>query len=204
MTARTTLPLTNIRRAVLVGVVLLSALVVLPVRAERAWACSCGGLTDAEAFDRSGAVFIGELTERREPTVALSSEADVRLVFTVERVFKGEVHATQSVVTAADGSSCGLEISGPGPHLIFGRTRGATTEIEAGLCDGTRALAAESVPEAFGAGSAPIGGSSAIGHDRSGLWIASAAGVVLVGLIATLIAVSLWVYRRMRRPRPAS
>lgn len=188
----------------LTGLLLFAAVVLLPVGAERAWACDCFGLTDAEAFERSGAVFVGELAERKEPSVSGSSAADVRLVFTVERVFKGDVHATQSVVTSADGGSCGLEISGPGPHLIFGRPRGTSTEIDAGLCDGTRALADEPVPEAFGAGTAPIAGSSEIGRDRSGLWIASAAGLVLIGLLAAVIAVPLWVYRRMRRPRGAS
>ncbi len=185
----------------LTGLMVLTAMVALPVRTEGAWACSCGPTTDAEALGRNGAVFLGELVGRKEPTVVLSSADDVRLVFAVERVFKGEVHATQSVVTAQDGASCGLEITGPGPHLIFGRPRGTSTEIDAGLCDGSRAVAAEPVPEAFGAGTAPIVGSSEIGHDRSGLLIVSAAGGVLIGLLAAVIAVSLWIFRRIRRPR---
>ncbi len=184
----------------LTGLLLLAAVLVLPIRAERAWACSCAGFTDAEAFDVSGAVFLGELVERREPTVVGSSAADVRLVFAVERVFKGEVHATQSVVTAAFGASCGLEITGPGPHLVFGRPRGTSTEVDADLCGGTRTLAADPVPEAFGAGTAPFGGSSEIGNDRSGLWIVSAAGVVVIAVSAALIAVALWVHRRTQRP----
>ena len=41
------------------------------------------------------------------------------LTFAVDRVFKGEATATEVVTSHASGASCGLEISGPGPLVVF-------------------------------------------------------------------------------------
>ncbi|MGI8791726.1 MAG: hypothetical protein ACR2H3_00850, partial [Acidimicrobiales bacterium] len=49
----------------------------------------------------------------------ISSADPERFVFDVQDVFKGEVTSRQTVVTPRSGASCGLEISGPGPYLVF-------------------------------------------------------------------------------------
>ena len=49
----------------------------------------------------------------------ISSDDPALHVFAVDGVFKGEVHELQGVVSAADGASCGLELSGDGPFVVF-------------------------------------------------------------------------------------
>ena len=124
--------------------------------APPAGACSCMTSTDQEALDRVDAAFIGTLVDVIAPTEALVSSADPeRFVFEVEEVFKGAVTARQTVVTPRDGASCGLELAGPGPHLVFATedaelTSGAEEgELYSHLCSGTRAVADGAVPESF-------------------------------------------------------
>ena len=97
-----------------------------------------------------------------------SSSDPERFVFDVDEVFKGTVYARQSIVTARDGASCGLEISGSGPFVVFalnesgGTTDGAVEgELYSNLCTGTRALASSDIPATFGEASAPVPGASA-------------------------------------------
>jgi hypothetical protein len=42
-------------------------------------------------------------------------------VFTVDMVFKGDVHQQHGVLSADMGASCGLELSGHGPFIVFAR-----------------------------------------------------------------------------------
>ena len=85
-------------------------------------ACDCGGFTDDEAFAVADAVFTGSLLEIQTPPGDTYSSADPeRFVFQVEEVYKGTAFARQSVVTARKGASCGLEIAGSGPFVVFAR-----------------------------------------------------------------------------------
>lgn len=178
----------------------LTAVLVLAVFAtsERAAACSCGLLTDDEALGYADAVFIGTLAEIITPGGTSYSSADPeRFVFEVDGVFAGEVFARQSVVTARDGASCGLEISGPGPFLVFavtndGFTGGAVEgELYSNLCSGTRELGSSAVPVEWGDASPPIAGASPIGSSASGiptLWIVAVGGLAATVVAAVLIA----------------
>lgn len=132
--------------------------------AENAAACSCATFTDDEAIEYADAVFVGTLAEIVTPEGEGYSSADPeRFVFEVDQVFKGTVYARQSIVTARDGASCGLEIGGPGPFVVFARiesdgsTEGATVgELYSGLCNGTRALSSGAIPASFGSPSEPM------------------------------------------------
>ncbi len=135
-------------------------------------ACSCAVITEAEAFDAAQVVFTGELVEVLPPPPAeITSSGDPeRYIFAVDRVYKGTAFDEQSVVTARDGASCGLEISGPGPFIVFAHTddgdwveQGVEGELHANLCGGTRAVDAAGVPRSFGAGALPEEGSSPVG-----------------------------------------
>lgn len=76
--------------------------------------------TDEEAAANADALFSGTLAEVLTPTGdTYISDDPERCVFAVDDVFKGEVFESQSVVTPRDGASCGLEISGPGPDMVF-------------------------------------------------------------------------------------
>ncbi|HSP27235.1 MAG TPA: hypothetical protein VLN74_01715 [Ilumatobacteraceae bacterium] len=122
-----------------------------------------------------------------------------RFVFDVDQVFKGEAQTRQSVVTAREGASCGLEISGPGPFVVFARldddgiTSGAMDgEVYSNSCSGTRPLADGALPTSFGTPSPPVTvgaageassppASNVDGSSAPGLWIAGIAGVVVLG-----------------------
>jgi hypothetical protein len=186
---------------------LMAALVLaLFATSERAAACSCGVLTDEEALEYADAVFIGTLAEVITPGGTSYSSADPeRFVFEVDEVFRGEVFAHQSVVTARDGASCGLEISGPGPFLVFAVTDDAFTggavdgELYSNLCSGTRELASTAVPAGWGDSSPPIVGASPIGSSGSEfptVWIVTIVGLAAAAGAAVLIA------RRLRPGRP--
>jgi hypothetical protein len=151
-------------------VVLGGVAVVVVGQAPPAAACSCVAMTEQQALDSAAVVFAGELVDVifPPPRAIESSGRPVRLIFEVGAVFKGRAYEVQSVVTAADGSSCGLGDSRPGPYLVFAGA-GTAGEAEAGelqtnTCSGTRALdALGTVPVAYGDGTAPEPGSSPIG-----------------------------------------
>lgn len=111
-----------------------------------AYACSCAMSDPAAQISRADVIFSG--------TVA-SDEArgnTRRLSFTVDRVYKGEATSTQVVETSSSGASCGLEISGPGPFVVYAQAGGGRTELTANLCGGTGPGTA---PAALGTGTAP-------------------------------------------------
>ena len=56
------------------------------------------------------------------------------------------------IETSSSGASCGLEISGPGPFVVYAQAGGGRAELTAGLCGGTTNAPA---PAALGAGTAP-------------------------------------------------
>jgi hypothetical protein len=186
---------------------------------QRAAACSCVELTDSEAYDFADVVFTGSLVEINTPEgdIVVSNDPE-QFVFDVDQVYKGEAQARQSVVTAREGASCGLEIGGPGPFVVFARleddslTSGAVEgEVFSSLCSGTRPLSAGAVPSSFGTPSAPVTvptvaeasatpSSSPNENSGDGLWIAATFGV-LVFLVGTGGAVAL---HRRRHDRAMS
>ena len=123
----------------LVGCALTLAGVVV---ATPAYACSCAAATTTrEYFDGADAVFAGSLVSRTvtHPDSKVHSSGDPALhVFAVDEVFKGDVHQQQGVVSADQGGSCGLELSGKGPFVVFAkRPAGGGATLTADLCGGT-------------------------------------------------------------------
>jgi hypothetical protein len=149
-------------------------------------ACSCMPVTDEGAIENSDAAFTGTLVDVVTPAGDTYSSTDPeRFVFEVDDVYKGDVFARQTVVTARDGASCGLEISGPGPFLVFARrgsdglTGGAVEgELYSSLCSGTRSLAGGGIPASFGTASPPAPGGSPEIDDRN-----DGAGISVVGVV---------------------
>ncbi|MCU0312083.1 MAG: hypothetical protein MUE36_14205 [Acidimicrobiales bacterium] len=197
------------RRLGLVVSLLVASSALVALDASPAAACSCAPLTAEQAFDVADAVFVGDWVETL-PGGALAgvdgaSDDPTRLIFEVDGVYKGEVFARQSVVTARDGASCGLELRGEGPFLVFGRTAASEfePEVEAGelsanQCGGSRAVADGAVPASFGPPSAPVEGSSPVGgSDGVGAIVAMAVGGALAG--AAVLGV-----RAIRGRRPPS
>lgn len=171
--------------------------------AAPASACSCASLTEQEALERADVVFSATLLKIRTPGGERWSSTDPeRFVFEVDTVYKGRAHVQQSVVTARDGASCGLELVGAGPFLVFATTGpdGMTTrstepgELHANLCGGSRALTA-APPSSFGIGQPPMAGTAPVapatgaeGEARL-LWSASGAvAAVVLGRLVWLVA----------------
>ncbi len=111
--------------------------------------------------------------------------------------------ARQSIVTARDGGSCGLEISGPGPFLVFARETDSVVsgavdgELHSSLCSGTRPLASDAIPASFGSASAPRAGASAIGDN--GTDSSTVRIVVIAGAVAVIGAGCVFAIRRRKR-----
>ena len=76
-----------------------------------------------------------------DSTVHSSGDPAVH-VFAVDEVFKGDVHQQQGVVSADSGGSCGLELSGTGPFVVFATRAADGTTLTADLCGGTAPAAA--------------------------------------------------------------
>jgi MYXO-CTERM domain-containing protein len=126
------------RRATTLLLGVLAAAAGLLVGARPAAACSCAGIPSAaQAFASADAVFTGRLLSREvhHPDWPLISSGDPAVhVFAVDEVFKGVVHEEQGVVSADSGASCGLELSGEGPFVVY--ATGSDGDYRAGLCDG--------------------------------------------------------------------
>jgi hypothetical protein len=159
-------------RSGLLGVVMFGGS--LTVFATPAGACSCIGVTDAEAFDAAELVFVGELVHYGAPQPVQSSADPALWTFEVERVYKGEAARAQVVSSPVSGASCGLEIDHSGTFLVFAGTQPMFDEhrdesvVHGNLCGGTRPLGDGAVPASFGSGSPPAGaGGPALGAEQA-------------------------------------
>ncbi|MGY1856442.1 hypothetical protein [Modestobacter sp. SYSU DS0290] len=115
-------------------------------------ACSCTTADTAEQFDRADAVFTGTLVSREVLRPGGSSGDPALHVFAVDTLHKGVASARQQVVSACSGASCGLELTGDGPFLIFATDPPDLPEgqLAADLCGGTAPLTPQLAAEARG------------------------------------------------------
>lgn len=169
-------------------------------------ACSCVGATDAESADRADAIFAGTLTGRTTPKQSGSSMDPVTYTFAVSRVYKGEVTTSQPVGSVVSGASCGLELDGTGPFLVFANVgQDADPPLEANLCGGTRPLGS-GPGRALGAGypavtAVPVVATADGGDDDSEpalFALGSALGIIAVAGLAFELR------RRRVRPEPST
>jgi hypothetical protein len=138
----------RILRALFATIVLAVPLAVL-TGVGPAGACSCAVGSDQQMFDSSDAVFTATLTRVEDPDSG-SSTAPRVYTFEVDDVLKGDVAPQQVVRSEQSGASCGLEIAGAGPFIVFAVAAVhessdielGTGELCAGLCGGTRAISA--------------------------------------------------------------
>jgi hypothetical protein len=176
------------------------------LQVSTAHACSC--MNPLEMLDEmvvsSDAVFVGTVVEIRRPEVAMSSMAESRFVFEVDQVFQGSVRELQSIVTASDGASCGIELSRGATALVFAREEGFDVspdagEYESSLCGVVAGPSAAAIAS-LGEGRPPTPGASPIGADDG---IASTVARNWFGIVAVLAGVagvSFWLTRRRSAP----
>jgi hypothetical protein len=165
--------------------------------AAPASACSCAGIPSAAAaFASSDAVFTGRLVSRevQHPNWPLISSGDPALhVFAVDEVFKGAVHQAQGVLSADSGATCGLELSGEGPFVVFAKA--SEGGYHADLCSGTTTATTELETELQAlANTPPEPLEGAAGTDISG-----SAGRMLAAVGALVLALVGWGLLRRRR-----
>ncbi|CAB4561164.1 unannotated protein [freshwater metagenome] len=173
-----------------------------PQQVSTAHACSC--MNPLEMLDEmmasSDAVFVGTVVEIRRPEIAMSSMAESRFVFEVEQVFQGSVRELQSIVTASDGASCGIELSRGATALVFAREKGFDVtpdagEFESSLC-GVVAEPSAAALAPLGEGRAPTPGASPIGADDG---IASTVARNWLWMVVVLVGVAFVSFRLTRR-----
>jgi len=193
------------------------------VAAPPASACSCAGGSTAEHLQRADAVFTGTLLSREvhHPPGGLASSTNPAVhVFAVEAIHKGTAEARQQVVSADSGASCGLELAGDGPFLVFATDPAGAPEgqLAADLCGGsaplTPALAAEVHDLTGAAGPVPPGpetplpgplpGPAPIGMAAEGASAGTVRALVLGTALLTLLAGVLVVRSRRRAARPTT
>jgi hypothetical protein len=196
------------------GILLLTCLYVVltvPV-APAASACSCVGGTTQRFFADADAVFTGRLVSREEPATVTSSADPALHVFAVDTVYKGTVHQSQGVLSPVSGATCGLELTGDGPFVVFATrsadlgvgefTRLAEDQYAAFLCGGTGPVTSEieaelttltDVPDEPPA--APLPGAAGVEQSASSGSLPALAGI---GAVVVLVAGTLLVLRRLR------
>jgi hypothetical protein len=172
------------RVAALVLAGLLGSMATWWVGPERAFACSCAYEPDhPELVQIADVIFLGTVVGDR----TLGNTRTY--TFTVDRVFKGQAYATQTVKTEAQAPACGLELNGSGPFLVHAYQEPAGAEaLHANSCGGTREGGS---PANLGDGYPPLPSSGI-----SPVWIA----VPVLALSATFAFAALAWRRRLARP----
>ncbi|MEQ4205428.1 hypothetical protein [Actinopolymorpha sp. B9G3] len=200
---RTLLVRTPLLRALLVrtlGVGMVAAFLTLGgvvLAPVPACACSCVPTNPAEAFARADAVFVGRVVDRASKDRFPWESTGVEVwTFEVERIYKGEVQRRQEIVTMESGASCGLELDGSGPFVIYATHDSFDIEPQrdqyaAGLCDGSQPLTAEverSLAAQAPAGPImPAGSVDASGENRDGVSTPLVVGLGAIGAVVAAV-----------------
>jgi hypothetical protein len=176
----------GIRVAALLLAAMLLALTAAWATPAPAYACSCAESSEAELTAQADVIFTGTVGDDQ-----IDEGTKTRtLFFTVDRVYKGRATRTQVVATASAGGSCGLEIRGAGPFLVFADAKQAG--LTADLCGGTRAGPA---PAGLGPGRAPLADPTpsadpAAADPLRGRWV-PLVGIILAVSAGAVVALSL-------------
>lgn len=185
-----------IRVLVLSVVAALSAVAGVVGLATSAYACTCAPASEAEYFRLADVVFTGTLIDRQEPPSrpVMSSGDPATLTFEVSRVHKGEAQRRQQVETAMSGGSCGLEIEGSGPFLVFADHAQDRSTLTASLCGGTRAITDGGRP-AYGVNHPPEPGGDVPDNSWADTELAAVVGSAVAVFVAVVLALAGWARR---------
>jgi hypothetical protein len=172
---------------------LLTATVALD--APPAGACSCIASTDAGAFERAHAVFVGTVAHYDAPEMPTATTDPAVWTFSVSRVYKGKVLAAQTVSSAVSGASCGLEIPHKGEYLVFAESDGGSS-LQANLCGGTRSTAEGALDPALARAHAPTPMHDDVDAGDGGSDLLAAP--VIASALVVGLGVALLVYQRRK------
>jgi hypothetical protein len=190
-----------------VAAVLLGVFAAMVAPPGKAYACDCAGISTDRALRQSTAVFRGTVLDKR--SVGRRAEARTDIRFTVDAVYKGEVHQEQVVASPKQATACGLDPKVGSTWVIFavdgieGSGNDAVQRLITTLCSGN--IPSGTAPAILGEARPPIDGASdreerSINTDRAltrGLVIGGAA-LLFAG---ALLAIGLLVVWRPGQPR---
>lgn len=160
----------------------------------RAYACDCPGIATRRALSAADAVFAGTVEQVDEVGRRGQRRADIR--FSVTRVFKGTVYASQLVASPTEAAACGLTPQVGSTWVIFatdaieGTGNDTVHRLRTTVCSGNLPTAV--APALLGRGVEPRPGRS----DREeraeqtdtrltrGIGIAALGGLGLLALVA--------------------
>lgn len=145
-------------RKLLVALAFMVLLCSLAINPSTSFACSCmQPPPPEEELKRKTAVFSGkviEIDDTKSNSFLQSSADPIRVVFEVNRTWKG-VNQTQAIVyTARDSASCGFNFTLNEEYIVY--AYGEDSSLRTGICDRTNSIdqAADDL-EALGEGSNP-------------------------------------------------
>ena len=170
------------RAAALVAATVLLVLAAGWVFPGRAYACGCVTDSEPELIRNAQVIFAGTVTDDRVWGGTRT------YTFTVDRVYRGEVHQVQAVRTNVGSAACELELGGTGPFLVMGYYQEG--RVWANSCGGTRPGAA---PADLGAGYPPRPGAAPTGLT----WTPTSGGMTLL-IGAAFIGIAVVLARRRR------
>jgi hypothetical protein len=176
----------------------LASLALFGAHPQTAFACSCMAPgSPKEELAQMTAVFSGrvELIERSQEDRSRGIVGPVRVVFKVDRVWKGPARKTIAIHTFPDGAGCGYEFETGADYLVYGRE--SENEIIVSLCSRTARLATASddIGE-LGDGQAPVSDNPGASPGPS-----AASAWMLQTIVITGIALAVAAGLRLRRQR---
>jgi hypothetical protein len=168
---------------------------------QRAFACSCVGITTERALGEADAVFKGTVLSNDAVGRGADARTDIR--FQVDAVYKGTVYRQQVVASAKGSGACGLDPNVGSTWVIFaesgvqGSGNDAVVRLITGLCNGN--IPTGDAPLILGPPRRPLDGASdreerSINADKTltrGLAIGGIALLFLGSLAAIAVGV-LW------------
>ncbi|WP_052345893.1 hypothetical protein [Paucisalibacillus sp. EB02] len=151
-------------------------------------ACTCVEPLSAEReLDRSTAVFRGEVKEIRQ---ANDHDYGLKVLLTVNEVWKGVHESEVTIRTARDGAACGFDFQVGKEYLVYAGTNDAfdNNNLMTGICDRTSQVGMQQAQEdmkVLGKGAAPgeMGEHNTLPNSVvAGLWCGLGVFVLLIFL----------------------
>ena len=103
-------------------------------QATSAYACSCLPRTPQQSFASAQAVFAGRVIDVVQP----NPDSEVRVIFEVSRIWKGQKRPRIVVMTSSSSASCGYSFQKREQYLVYASRQ--ESQLETGLCSGTKPL----------------------------------------------------------------
>lgn len=124
---------------------LLSAASLLVIfQAASAYACSCLPRTPQQHFETSEAVFAGRVIDIVQPNPEGQGSrqrrptSEVKVIFEVSRIWKGQKRPRIVVMTSNSSASCGYSFQKREQYLVYASRQ--ESQLGTGLCSGTKPL----------------------------------------------------------------